>query len=72
MDNLTILNSKRESLSLNDVMRSVYFDIPDSQMNYPTYSTKAYFDELGWYLIDANGNKQYEDLQYLKFSEHKA
>jgi hypothetical protein len=56
----------------NAALRSAYFDIPNSEMSYATYSTKAYFDERGWYLIDCDGKKQYEDEKWLKVSPHYA
>jgi len=63
---------KLKLLHIADVMSSAYFDIPNSEMNYATYSTKAYFDEQGWYLIDYDGKKQYEDEKWLNVSPHYA
>jgi hypothetical protein len=73
---MTIKERKMKYLEMfehiSGVMRSAYFDIPNSEMSYATYSTKAYFDEQGWYLIDCEGKKQYEDEKWLKVSPHYA
>lgn len=67
-----LIIDKVKNCSIPDVMRSAYFDIPNSEMTYATYSTKAYFDEQGWFLIDCDGKKQYEDEKWLKVSSHCA
>jgi len=72
MEKTGLFNAEGKALSIADVMRSLYFDIPDSEMSYATYSTKAYFDEQGWYLIDCDGKKQYEDEKWLRISQHYA
>lgn len=67
-----VKKNDNQALHIADVMRSAYFDIPNSEMSYATYSTKAYFDEQGWYLIDCDGKKQYEDEKWLKVSPNYA
>jgi hypothetical protein len=72
MKYLEIFDKDGKALHIADVMRSAYFDIPNSEMTYATYSTKAYFDEQGWFLIDCDGKKQYEDEKWLRVSSHCA
>jgi hypothetical protein len=66
MEYLEVFDKDGKALHIADVIRSVYFDIPDSEINYAIYSTKAYFDGQGWYLVDCDGKKQYEDEKWLK------
>jgi hypothetical protein len=70
MKYLEMFDKDGKALHIADVMRSAYFDIPDTEMSYATYSTNAYFDEYGWFLIDCDGKKQYEDEKWLKVSPH--
>lgn len=72
MKYLEMFDKDGKALHIADVMRSAYFDIPNSEMSYATYNTKAYFDEQGWYLVDCDGKKQYEDEKWLKVSPHYA
>lgn len=72
MKYLEMFDKNGKALHIADVMRSAYFDIPNSEMTYATYSTKAYFDEQGWFLVDCDGKKQYEDEKWLRISSHCA
>ncbi len=65
MKYLEMFDKDGKALHIADVMHNAYFDIPDREMSYATYSTKAYFDEQGWYLVDCDGKKQYEDEKWL-------
>jgi len=70
MKELKLFDENGKVLIISDIIRNVYFDIPDNEMSYAVYTTKAYFDENGWFLIDCDGNKQYEDEKWLKVSSY--
>lgn len=70
MKYLEMFDKNGKVLHIADVMRSAYFDIPNSEMSYAVDSVKAYFDQFGWYLIDCDGRKQYEDEKWLRVSPH--
>jgi hypothetical protein len=67
-ENIELFDREGNHISLVEIMKNVYFDIPNSEMNYAVYSLKAYCDENGWFLFDSDGKKQYEDEKWLKVS----
>lgn len=57
-------------LNISDVMKRAYFQIPDEEVSFAYYSSKAFYDSDGFYKYDADDKKHYVDEKWLVLQKH--
>ena len=57
-------------LDISDVMKRAYFLIPDGEVNFTYYSSKAYYNEEGFYMYDSDNIRQFLSESWLVLQKH--
>jgi hypothetical protein len=57
-------------LDISDVMKRAYFLIPDGEATFAYYSAKAYYNEEGFYMYDADNIRQFLPESWLVLRKH--